>query len=195
MSVPTAQAFRDAFITSFCEARGYFTDERWHTFCTGSDGSANFTSLMLRVKEQWRLPQEIRVSVLADVASRLGLHFASGSPLTVDAVFVEQSISHSWFPMTVAIEHENVATNFVDEVVKLLSVRAEAKAWLVNLLYEMPHSVIQYLVWGFGFGVGLTFPVTCLCRNTSGTWKTRVLRTIVVYPAPTARQHYLSENP
>jgi hypothetical protein len=70
-TAPTALAFRDAFIDPYYTARSYFADDlKWRNFCAGGNGSANFSSLMLRFKNSLRLPPQIRVSVLADVASR-----------------------------------------------------------------------------------------------------------------------------
>ncbi len=71
------------------------------------------------------------MSVLADVAARLGLRYPSerGSrqPMTLDAIFVKPTKNRDPFPMRVAIEHEQDWTGFDCEVRKLLQVRCPLK--------------------------------------------------------------------
>ncbi len=66
-------------------------------------------------------------SVLALTAEKLGLRYDNGEPMTLDAVFCARSNPHRWFPIEVAIEHENNARGFETEIEKLLSVRCRLK--------------------------------------------------------------------
>ncbi len=85
--------------------------------------------VLSRPAETFRLPQEIKASVLASVAAQLGLWYPSSKPnrqpMTFDAVFSGQE--DGWFPMLVAIEDEKNWTGFGSEVKKLLSVRCPLK--------------------------------------------------------------------
>jgi hypothetical protein len=137
-NIPTAKAFQEAFIASYYKARACFTEaERWDDFSWGPYASANFTSLMLRTS---RLPSEISAPVLAEVAAGLGLCYPNCHPMTIDAVFADHSAQRDWFPISVAIEHENVRTNFWSEVCKLFSVRCPLKVGITYITSSDPRN-------------------------------------------------------
>ena len=96
-----------------------------------------------RPGEPWGLPPETRklgVSVLADVAVRLGLCWVSGEPMTLDIAFVEPSAAVWWYPIRVAIEHENVRSKFGEtEIPKLFSVRCPLKVGITYVLAQTPN--------------------------------------------------------
>lgn len=106
--VPTAATFRDSFLGSYDEVRKAFeTSTEWSL-----KGWALWTELMLAHPS----------SVLDKTAQKLRLHYWPGEPLRLDAVFSQSE--ESWFPVVVAIEHENDWRRFVrEEVTKLLSTR------------------------------------------------------------------------
>lgn len=62
--------------------------------------------------------------MLAQTASELQLHYRNPEQLRLDAVFSNQDL---WFPIVIAIEHENAGGGFASEVMKLLSVRCRLK--------------------------------------------------------------------
>jgi len=64
-------------------------------------------------------------SVLARTAEALSLYYYPGEPLRIDAVFSAKK--RQWFPMSVAIEHENQPSGLASEIRKLLSVRVPLK--------------------------------------------------------------------
>lgn len=121
-NVPTAKAFRDAFIASYFNVCDRFTEvewvERW------SPRQWNLVMLW-PTTEDYNPPRQ---SVLAETAASLGLNYANGEPLRLDAVFSSQRENFpAWFPILVAIEHENNCYGFVSEVTKLLSVQCPLK--------------------------------------------------------------------
>jgi hypothetical protein len=143
--VPTAGAFREAFIAAYYKARACFTSESmWDSFC---GGSATWSSLMLpRPQETWRLPREIGCSVLSDVAGRLGLCYPTCQPMTLDAVFAERADTadtKEWFPINVAIEHENVRTGFQSEIRKLFSMRCPLKVGITYVPSSKPRNGLE----------------------------------------------------
>lgn len=118
----TAKTFCDSFLKSYDKARAAFTNDRWiHAW------RFEWNALMLwQPTETFRPPPEIQKSVLAETAFELGLSYRNGEPLRLDAVFSSQQ-EQTWFPMLVAIEHENDCRGFESEVTKLLSVRCPLK--------------------------------------------------------------------
>jgi len=131
-NIPTAKTFCDAFLSSYCQARACFTDARWASFNREPTGSRNFSRLMkTRPGDVRNLPPEttkLGISVLADVAARLGLCWVKGEPMTLDIALVEHSATERWYPIVVAIEHENRRYTFEhSEIPKLFSVRCPLK--------------------------------------------------------------------
>src|SRR5271154_820669 len=120
--------FRIAFLTSYWKVRGSFaSDKRWKEMW-----GRPWNGLMLaRPGEAHLLPDEVKGSVLADAASRLGLRYPSErgnrQPMTFDAVFSEPAKEDDPFPIRVAIEHEKDWTGFDTEIKKLLYVRCPLK--------------------------------------------------------------------
>jgi hypothetical protein len=124
----TAEMFRTAFLTSYSKVRGSFaSDKRWKEMW-----GRPWKGLMLaRLGETHLLPDEVKGSVLADAASRLGLRYPSErgnrEPMTFDAIFSEPAKNDDPFPIRVAIEHEQDWKGFGNEIRKLLSVRCLLK--------------------------------------------------------------------
>ncbi len=122
-----AKAFCDAFVGSYNDIRNSFVSkdrwkEIWH----------RWNDLMLtRPDENYRLPPGVTISVLANVAHKLGLRYPSErgnrQPMTLDAIFVEPTKNNDPFPMRVAIEHEQDWTGFDCEIKKLLQIRCRLK--------------------------------------------------------------------
>lgn len=124
----TAEMFRIAFLTSYSKVRGSFApDKRWKEMW-----GRPWKGLMLaRPGEAHLLPDEVKGSVLADTASRLGLRYPSErgnrEPMTFDAIFVKPTENNDPFPIRVAIEHELDWKGFDNEIKKLLYVRCPLK--------------------------------------------------------------------
>ncbi len=118
----TAKSFCDAFLASYSMVRARFADEkRWQEIFTTRAWN---TIMLWQPTATYCPPQEIELSVLAETARRLGICYDNGEPLRIDAVF---STEKCWFPMLVAIEHENDWRGFESEIRKLLSVRSALK--------------------------------------------------------------------
>lgn len=136
-NIPTAMAFRDAFISAYGRVRAALSDERFGELWSCREWNA----LMLTRSDEasHQLPKEIVSSVLSQVATELGLCYPSKypnrQPMTFDGVFVDRSDPEGWFPVKVAIEHENSRGDFWSEVQKLLSVRCPLKVGITYSLY------------------------------------------------------------
>jgi hypothetical protein len=72
-------------------------------------------------------------AVVRRVAPHLNLRCYQGEPLRLDAAFHEQDAEH-WFPMRVAIEHENSPFTFYKETRAILSVRCPLKVGITYTL-------------------------------------------------------------
>lgn len=128
--MPLASDFGDAFTQAYEKARQRFTDQEWsETWCADTRYEhPNWNDFML-----YGEPNQPD-SVLTLTARLLSLqHWAidptrpwGAEPFHLDAVFVPQGANH-WFPVGVAIEHENETTGFRTELHRLLSVRAPLK--------------------------------------------------------------------
>jgi hypothetical protein len=124
----TARTFQDAFIDSYSSTRDVFTQEEWRQIWL-----LHWNDIMLPSEtERVRLPKqrEMRDSVLAKTAARLGLRYIYHEMLRLDAIF---SRGENWFPIEAAIEHENDCKGFESEVIKLLSVRCPLKVGITYL--------------------------------------------------------------
>jgi hypothetical protein len=75
-------------------------------------------------------------SVLALTARKMNLQYNNGEPLRLDAAFCALNNQHPWFPMEVAIEHENEARGFETEILKLLSIRCRLKVGITYTGYN-----------------------------------------------------------
>lgn len=138
-NIPTARSFRDSFIASYLKVRAAFANQ-WNEPMP----YRQWNELMLsRPTETARLPKEINASVLAEVAKRLSLCYPSNypnrQPMTFDAVFSEHSERQDWFPIRVAIEHENNCIDFWSEICKLLSVRCPLKVGITYITGSRDH--------------------------------------------------------
>jgi hypothetical protein len=76
-------------------------------------------------------------SVVHATANKLNLIRYGGEPLRLDAVFSESR--ELWFPMIVALEHENSPYTFNSEIWSLLSVRVPLKVG-INYALRDPRS-------------------------------------------------------
>ena len=118
----TANNFCDAFLASYSMVRARFADDkRWQEIFTTRAWN---TIMLWQPTATYYPPQEIELSVLAETAKKLGICYANGEPLRIDAVF---STEKCWFPILVAIEHENDWRGFESEIRKLLSIRSTLK--------------------------------------------------------------------
>jgi hypothetical protein len=118
-----ASEFKNAFVGSYREQRAKCSDQQWEEIWT-----KHWNGFMLWQRtEMWRPPIPDGKSVLALTAEKLRLGYNNGEPLKLDAVFCPASNHHPWFPIVVAIEHENDARGFETEITKLLSVRCPLK--------------------------------------------------------------------
>src|ERR1700722_8003160 len=132
---PTAKAFRDAFIASYDRfRRAYSADDRWRD-CWELHPTE---PVLARPSQSDRLPPEIQESLLTQTAREMGLRYSAREQLNLDAIFssTRSSQEHEWFPILVAIEHENDRTGFETEVDKLLSVRCPLKVGITYSLYS-----------------------------------------------------------
>jgi len=129
--VPSAKEFANFFIKSYQEVRQAVPDkQRWIELLTPS---GVWTDVMLCHENP---PSPVEKSVLKKTAEKAGLRyvqpqyvgFKKCEPLRLDAVFCKSENIHHWFPIAVAIEHENSKDSFDDEVVKLLSVRCPLRS-------------------------------------------------------------------
>jgi hypothetical protein len=74
-------------------------------------------------------------AVLKKTALNLNLQWYKGEPLHFDGVLVTPGVER-WFPMRVVIEHENDPGSFVQEIRKLLCVRAPLKVGITYVYYS-----------------------------------------------------------
>lgn len=65
-------------------------------------------------------------SVIKNIEGYIGLRCHKGEPLRLDAVFTE-SDEWGWFPISIAIEHENNPAGLHGEINKLISIDCELK--------------------------------------------------------------------
>jgi len=127
----SAVIFREAFLKAYRDIRQSFGDTEWKkSWHLGRKERGNWNDIML-YGGAFGQP-----AVLTDTAHSFApplqhcgidrLVLWDREPLHLDAVFVPGDQTQ-WFPMLVAIEHENDPSNFSQEVRKLLSVRAPLK--------------------------------------------------------------------
>jgi hypothetical protein len=116
---PSAANFRDVFEQCYEETRSNQSD---HWKGIWNDTFA-WSRLMIYYSD----------AVVRKVAPRLNLECAKGEPFRLDAVFHADG-AHHWFPMCVAIEHENSPFTFYKEIRALLSVRCPLKVGVTYTL-------------------------------------------------------------
>jgi hypothetical protein len=117
----TADEFCHAFIASYDNIRECFpVKETWHECWRSSPSSF----ILARPLASNCLPSQIKKSLLTQVAQKLGLCYSACEHLRLDAIF---STGEYWFPIQVAIEHENECRGFESEIRKLFSVRCPLK--------------------------------------------------------------------
>ena len=117
----SAKEFREKFLDSYRMARESHRDE-WDAIWTDT---ARWSNLMIYDPG----------SVVKSVAEGLHLKCHQREPLSFDAVFVKPTNPPwDWFPVVVAIEHENNPKTFDGEVKKLLSIRCRLKVGITYVL-------------------------------------------------------------
>jgi hypothetical protein len=122
--LPTARDFRDEFFGAYEKARtelqvnGAWPKKIWN----------NWNKFVLGDNP----PRGVKKTLLARTATSLGLRYEKRERLGLDAVFSKPS--NSWFPIVVAIEHENTSDGFHEEVEKLMSVRCALKVGITLTL-------------------------------------------------------------
>ncbi len=120
----SAKDFRAKFIAAYRTARENHSGE-WDVIWTNTN---RWSSLMIYNAED---------AVVRAVASQVGLKCYRGEPLNLDAVFVKHDAKDwEWFPILVAVEHENKRTTFGGEVEKLLSIRCPLKVGITYALCD-----------------------------------------------------------
>jgi hypothetical protein len=72
-------------------------------------------------------PERLDRSVIGKVAESLALKRCLREPFRLDVILHRGTEEWDWYPMLVAIEHENDPRGFADEVRKLASVRSPLK--------------------------------------------------------------------
>jgi hypothetical protein len=117
----SATDFHTAFLKVFEQKRKRFDDAQWQSNWTNTK---DWSQLMIYDPE----------AVVRLVAPNLNLRCWVGEPFRLDAVFHIENAARSWFPMRVAIEHENDPLGFGDEIQKLLSVRCPLKVGITYAL-------------------------------------------------------------
>jgi hypothetical protein len=121
--ITTPDDFRIAFLKAYDEALQR-TKPVWHTIWKSP---SEWTHFMLYDGQ----------AVLKMTADHLGLEYCPwvSEPLRLDAALVPGGAKH-WFPMHVAVEHENEPNGFEGEICKLLSVRAPLKVGITYALSD-----------------------------------------------------------
>jgi hypothetical protein len=119
----TAVKFAEAFVAAYDEARKRCSPEDWSITWEKS-----WSQFMI-----WGWESVIRV-----VAPRLDLQCDPGEPLHLDAVFHTPGAGRPWFPIKVAVEHENNPHEFHEEIKKLLCIRCPLK---VGITYTLTSDV------------------------------------------------------
>ena len=108
-----AADFRAAFLAAYQQARERYGPAEWEEMWT--DPKA-WSKVMIYNED----------AVVRVVAPRLNLQCWPGEPLHLDAIFFERDADY-WLPIHIAIEHENAASGFREEIQKLLSIRCPLK--------------------------------------------------------------------
>lgn len=120
-----ATDFYTAFLQAFGRMKIRFDDAQWESRWTNTK---DWSKLMIYDPDA--VIRAVADSFDADLACWAERPY---EPLHLDAVFHVKN-SRSWFPIGVAIEHENAAHTFSDEIQKLLSVRCPLK---VGITYSL----------------------------------------------------------
>ncbi len=128
-----ASGFQCAFLESYASFRSTYTNEDWHRLWS----STTWWSDQMLYSER---------SVVQNTARALGLRVYPGEPLRIDAALSPQS-STSWFPIHVALEHENAPLTLANEIRALASIRAPLKVIITYALndYRRPDQIVRDL--------------------------------------------------
>jgi hypothetical protein len=122
--MPSASDFHAAFLRAYSDTRKRYDDDQW--FDVWHD-STKWSALMMYNDN----------AVLKLTARQLDIRYCPwvSEPLRLDVVLVppHQTL---WFPMHVAVEHENEPRNFEMEIRKLYSVRAPLKVGITYALLD-----------------------------------------------------------
>ena len=129
-----ATDFQRAFLDSYALFRSTYVELRnWHLLW---EDTALWSDRMLYSE----------ASVVRNTAKALGLRVHPGEPLRIDAVLSPQ-FSTSWFPIHVAVEHENAPLTLKNEIRALASIRAPLKVIITYALcdYRRPDQIVRDL--------------------------------------------------
>ena len=127
INLPTAVQFYDAFLKRYEQERKSHNDNEWEKVWTDTNLWSN---LMIYRKN----------AVLREVAQSLYLQCYDREPLRLDAVFTTPDPKSQqlwdWFPIIVAIEHENNPWGFHGEINKLFSICCALKVGITYALLD-----------------------------------------------------------
>ena len=129
-----ATDFQRAFLESYASFRATYVEIRdWHLLW---EDTALWSDRMLYSEN----------SVIQNTAKALALRVHPGEPLRIDAALSPQC-STSWFPIHVAIEHENAPLTVKNEIRALASIRAPLKVIITYALcdYRRPDQIVRDL--------------------------------------------------
>ncbi|MBW4022614.1 MAG: hypothetical protein HIU92_05645 [Proteobacteria bacterium] len=121
----TAERFLTHFTALYDEQRAALSDEEWGIVW----GDASSWSSFMIYDEK---------SVVRKLAETLNLTCFNGEPMRLDAVFTPTA-KYDWFPIAVAIEHENNHRGFHGEINKLLSIKCPLKVGVTYSIIERDH--------------------------------------------------------
>jgi hypothetical protein len=127
----SAKDFRTGFVAAYRAARERHRNDWRDTWMS----TVRWSGLMIYNAK----PSADEDAVVRSVASDLGLKCHRGEPFGFDAVFYKRDAENwewEWFPILVAIEHENARTIFDGEVKKLLSIRCALKVGITYALSD-----------------------------------------------------------
>ena len=114
-----ATDFQAAFIKAYADSRILKSQQQWNEIW---GNSYNWSNFMLYADD----------SVIHNSAHLLNLEWYRGEPFRLDCVFCQNA--NRWFPIQIAIEHENNPRSFTTELQALLSVRSRLKVGITYLL-------------------------------------------------------------
>ena len=125
--MPTAVQFYDAFLKRYEQERKSYNDKEWENVWTDTNLWSN---LMIYRKD----------AIIREIARNLHLQCYDREPLHLDAVFTTPDQKRQqlwdWFPIIVAIEHENNPWGFHGEINKLFSVCCPLKVGITYALLD-----------------------------------------------------------
>ncbi|WP_139333961.1 MULTISPECIES: hypothetical protein [Acidiphilium] len=117
-----AKNFFDIFVDKYKKNRELYSDIDWKELW---EDTSNWSFFMI----------DNHNSVIRQMAESFGLVCPQREPLRIDAIFTPTE-KWDWFPISVAIEHENNYREFQREIKKLLSVKCGLKVGITYSIIE-----------------------------------------------------------